>query len=100
MCPLKGMPIASINVDCVLCNIDEICLVKNPGIHILALNKTKIDNKIDGNLASIECHSIQRNYCNHNAVGIAVYVQDSSFDKITIRLDPPLSDLKGLCIEG
>ena len=90
------MSIAAINVNCLLCNIYKICLVKDLGIHILVMNKTNIDDKIEGNLVSIEYYSIKRNYRNHNAVGVAAYVQDSPFNKITIRLDLPLFDLEGV----
>ena len=43
----KGMAIASLNVNSLLLHIDEIrMLVKELGIHILALNETKLDKSI------------------------------------------------------
>ena len=94
----KGMAIASINVNSLLRHIDEIrLLVKDLGIHILAVNETKIDDNIDDDLVSIEGYLIKRS--NRNGGGVAVYVKDMTFDKITVRADLPLSNLEGLCIE-
>ena len=96
----KGMTIASINVNSLLRHIDEIrLLVKDLGIHILAVNETKIDDRIDDNLVNIEGYSIKRSDRNRNGGGVALYVKDKSFDKITARADLPISNLEGLCIE-
>ena len=43
----KGIVIASLNVNNLLLQIDKICtLVKDLGIHILAINETKFDENI------------------------------------------------------
>ena len=92
------MVIAYINVNSLLHHIDEICrLVQYHEIHILVMNETKIDDKIDDNLVSIDGHQIKRNDRNCNGGCISEYVKDSSFDDITVRADLPLSDLEGLC---
>ena len=83
-----------------LCHIDKIrLLVKDLGIHILVVNETKFDDKIDDNLVSFEGYSIKRNNRNRNGGGVALYIKDKSFDKITVRADLPISNLEGLCIE-
>ena len=91
------MPIASINVNSLLRHIDLIRLLINDlGIHILAVNETKIDDKVDNNLVSIEGYSIKRSDRNRNGGGVALYVKDASFDKVTVRTDLPLSNLEGI----
>lgn len=66
------MTIASINVNRLLCHIDEIrLLVKDLEIQILAVNETKIDDKMYDNLVSIEDYSIKRNDRNRNDGGVA-----------------------------
>ena len=48
------MPIASLNVNSLLLHIDEIrMLINELGIHILALNETKLDKSIDDSLVGI-----------------------------------------------
>ena len=41
LCFKEVMSIASINVNCHSCHIDEIRLVKDLGIHILAVNESR-----------------------------------------------------------
>ena len=79
------MAISSFNVNSLLRHIDEIRLLINDlGIHILAVNETKIDDKIDNDLVSIEGYSIKRSDRNRNGGGVALYVKDASFDKAFI----------------
>ena len=55
----KGMVVESLNVKSLLLHIDEIrILVKELGIHILALNETKRDKNIDDSLVNIEGYTI------------------------------------------
>ena len=49
----KGMTIATLTVNILLLHIDEIrMLVKELGIHILAVNETQLDDTIDDNLVN------------------------------------------------
>ena len=57
----KGMVIASINVNSLLLNIDEIhILVKELWIHILALSETELGKSIADSLVKIEGYTIKR----------------------------------------
>ena len=72
----KGMAIASLNVNSLLLHIDEIrTLIKDLGIHILAINETKLDRNIDDALVSIEGYSIKRCDRNRNGGGVALYIK-------------------------
>ena len=89
------MAIASLNVNSLLLHIDEIrTLVKNLGIHILAINETKLDGTIDVALVSIDGYSIKRRDRNRNGGGVALYIKDSIVDKCSIRVDLPESSLE------
>lgn len=56
----KGMTFASLNVNSLLFHIDVIRMFVNElGIHILALNETKLDNSIDYSLINIEGYTIK-----------------------------------------
>ena len=51
----KGMVVASLNVNSLMFHIDEIrLLIKEPGIHILAINETKIDKNVHDDLVSVD----------------------------------------------
>ena len=94
----KGMVIASLNVDSYQLHLDEIkCLLNEKGIHILAVNKTKLDNEITDNLLSIEGYSLHRKDRNRSGGGVAVYVRNSF--KHNRRTDIPDKSLELVCIE-
>ena len=64
----KGITIASLNVNSLLLHIDEIrMLVNELGIHILAINETKLDNSIDDSLVSIAGYTMKR--CDRDRTG-------------------------------
>ena len=74
-------------------------LVKELGIHILAINETKLDNTIDDKLVNIDGFTIKRRDRDRNGGGVAVYLKDTLLDKFTVREDVPKSFLELLCIE-
>ena len=77
----KGMAIASLNVNSLLLHIDEIrMLVKDLGVHILAINETKLDDNIDDALISIVGYSIKKRDRNRHGGGVAIYINDSIVD--------------------
>ena len=81
-------------------HIDEICLlIKELGIHILAINETKIDKNVHDDLVSIDGYTIKRGDRNRFGGGVAVYIKDTIFDKCTVRVDLPQYTLEALCIE-
>ena len=67
------------------------------GIHVLALNETKLDSKISKDLLKIENYKIER--CDRNREGgrIALYIKDGI--KYHVRKDLPDKSLELLCIE-
>ena len=96
----KGMVIASVNVNSLLLHIDEIrTLVKDLGIHILAINETKLDENIHDDLVSIEAYTMRRCDCNRHGGGLAIYIRDSIYDKCKLRNDIPVSSLETICVE-
>ena len=96
----KGMTIASLNVNSLLLHIDEIrMLVNELGIHILALNETKLDKSIDDSLVGIEGYTLKRCDRDRHGGGVAIYIKDTLLDKCTMREDLPKSNLELVCIE-
>ena len=94
------MTIATLNVNSLLLHITEIrMLIKELGIHILAINETKLDSTIDNNLVNIDGYTIKRCDRNRNGGGVAVYLKDTLLDKFIVREDVPKSFLELLCIE-
>ena len=92
--------VASLNVNSLLLHIDEIrATVKELGIHILAINETKLDGHIADELVDIDGFSIKRCDRNRNGGGVAIYVKDNLFDKCSVREDVPVSSLEAVCIE-
>ncbi len=96
----KGVVVASLNVNSLLLHIDEIrLLVKDHGIHVLAINETKLDTNVDDDLVSIDGFSIKRCDRNRSGGGVAIYINDALIDKCTVRDDIPVFSLEALCIE-
>ena len=74
-------------------------LVKELGIHILALNETKLDKSIDDSLVNIEGYTIIRHDRDRHEGGVAIYLKDTLLDKTTVREDLPNSALELICVE-
>ena len=74
-------------------------LVNELGIHILALNETKLDKSIDDSLVGIEGYTIKRCDRDRHGGGVAIYIKDTMLDKSTMREDLPKSNLELVCIE-
>ena len=90
--------IAPLNVNGLQLHLDEIkCLVNEKGIHILAVNETKLDSKITDDLLQIEGYTLHREDRNRNGGGVAVYVRNSL--KHNRRTDIPDKYLELICIE-
>ena len=94
------MTIASLNVNSLLFHIEEIrTLVRDLGIHILAINETKLDGNIDDTLVSIDGYSIKRCDRNRNGGGVALYIKDSIADRSSVRESLPETALESSCLE-
>ena len=92
------MAIASLNINGLRSHLDEIKLLLNDrGIHILALNETKLDASIPKELTEIPGYQQKRLDRTCNGGGVALYVRDSI--KLTSRDDVPSDGLEILCVE-
>ena len=71
--------------------------MNNLGIHILALNETKLDPNYPKELTSIAGYQQERLEMTCNGGGVSIYVRDSINYKP--RPDVPVEDLEIICIE-
>ena len=95
----KGMAITSLNVNGLRSHLDEVrLLIKDLGIHILALNETKLDcSSIPKELTEISGFQQKRLDRSRNGGGVSLYVKDTF--KMAARDDVPADGLELLCIE-
>ena len=94
----KGMAIASLNINGLRSHHDEIkLLLSDQGIHILALNETKLDASIPKELTEISGFQQKRLDRTCHGGGVAFYIRDSI--KMTPRDDVPSEGLELLCVE-
>ena len=94
----KGMAIASLNINGLRSHHDEIkMLLNDKGIHVLALNETKLDASVPKELTEISGFQEKRLDRTCNGGGVALYVRDSI--KMTQRDDVPSEGLELLCVE-
>ena len=88
---MAGMAVASLNVNGLRSHLDEVqLLINNLGIHILALNETKLDPNYPKELTSIAGYQQER-------LERTIYIRDSI--KYKPRSDVPVDDLEIICIE-
>ena len=94
----KGMVIASLNINSLLLHKDEVSsFINEKGIHVLALNETKVERKMGNNLLNINGYKIEREDRNNRGGGVAIYVKSSI--NYARRKDIPLDGLELVCIE-
>ena len=94
----KGMVIASLNVNSHLSHHDEIVsLIKEQGIHFLALNETKIDENCSSEVLQIAGYNFERLDRDRAGGGVAFYIRDTI--KYIVRKDAPSSSLELICAE-
>ena len=94
----KGMAIASLNVNGLRGHLDEAQhLIRNLGIHILALNETKLNPKFPKELTSVAGYQQERLERTCNGGGVSIHIMDSI--KYKRHLDIPTDDLELICIE-
>ena len=92
------MAVASLNVNGLRSHLDEVqLLINNLGIHILALNETKLDPNYPKELTSIAGYQQERLERTSNGGGVSIYIRDSI--KYKPRSDVPVDDLEITCIE-
>ena len=92
------MTIASLNVNGLRRHFDEIQnILFSLGIHVLALNETKLDEKHTEELTDITGYQQVRRDRTCNGGGVSIYIRDSI--KFRSRSDVPRHDLELICIE-
>ena len=94
----KGMLISSVNVIGLIRNLEELkLLLAEKGIHILAINETKLDNSVGNEIISVEGFTLRRNDRNKHGGGVAMYIKEGI--KYIVRGDLPIHNLELICIE-
>ena len=71
----KSMIIASINLNGLLKNIDEIKPLMDEGVHILAINETKLDNEISNEIVSLDSFELRRKDHNRHGGWVTIYIR-------------------------
>ena len=95
---IKGLTIVSLNVNGLRSHLDEVkSLIYDNGIHILALNETKLSPEYHKELTKIEGYRQTRLDRTASGGGVALYIMDSL--KYTWRNDLPIKDLELICVE-
>ena len=91
------MLIASLNVNSLRGHYDEIqLLLKNLGIHVLALNETNLDPEDPKELATISGYQQERRDRTGRGGGVSIYIRDAI--NYTRRNDLPDNQLELICI--
>lgn len=94
----KGIAIAFLNVNSLLCRHDQIAsLTLDHGLHVLALNETKLDNNIKDEIIYIDGFKLRRADINRSGGGVAIYINNTF--KLEVREDLPDNSLELLCIK-
>ena len=94
----KGMAIASLNVNGLRSHFDEVkILMADLGIHILALNETKLAPDYPKELTNVAGYQQEHMERTCNSGGVSIYIRDSI--KYKPRPDVPVDDLEIICIE-
>ena len=92
------MAIASLNINGLRNRLDEVqLLIRDLGIHILALNETKLNPEFPKEVTSVAGYQQERLDRTCNGGGVSIYVSDSI--KYKRRLDILTDDLELICIE-
>ena len=92
------MTIASLNVNGLRRHFDEIqSILFSLGIHILALNETRLDEKLPEELTEITGYLLVSLDRPCNRVDVSIYVRESI--KFKTRSDVPKNDLELICIQ-
>ena len=94
----KGLFIAALNINGLRRHLDEISsFINEKGIHVLALNETKLDNSYSKQLTNIVGYQKERKDRNSHGGGVALYIREPI--QYTRRTDLPFRDLELICVE-
>ena len=94
----KSFKIASLNVNGIRGHHDELKnLLVNTGFHVLALNKTKVDNDVPDQIIDIDGYKNERKDRTSRGGGIAIYLR--YYLNCTVRRDIVDFGLEIICVE-
>ncbi len=94
----KGMAYASLNINGLQSHLDEVqLLLGDLGIHILALNETKLNSEFPKEISNVAGYQQERLDRSCNGGGVCIYIRESI--KYKCRLDIPTNNLELICIE-
>ena len=92
-----GMALASLNINGLRSHFLEVQqLIRSQGIHLLALNETKLDPNYPKDLTNIPGYQQERRDRARNGGGVSIYVRDTI--KYKLRSEVPTDDLEIICI--
>ena len=91
----KGVAIASLNVNGLRGHLDEVQIIN--GIHILALNETKLDPNYPKELTNLEGYQQEGWDRTCNGASVSIYIRDSI--RYKTRSDVLIDDLEIIWIE-
>ena len=94
----RGLLICSLNAPSILKHKDEIdTLIRDNKIDILAINETKLDNRVKDETVAISDYCLKRFDRNRHGGGVAVYIREAlNFEH---RIDFPMGNLETICTE-
>ena len=94
----KGMALVSLNINGLRSHLDEVqLLMKELGIHIFALNETKLDPDYPRRLTKVNGYQQERLGRTSVGGGVSIYIRDCI--KYKPRPDTPSNGLELICIE-
>ena len=95
---LKGLKIASLNINIIIEHINELkVLMESNPIDILAINESKIDDTVSDNEIHINGYNIIRNDRNRNGGGVLMYIRKPLSFSERNDLVPDLLEI--ICVE-
>ena len=95
---LKGMKLASLNINSITKHIDELrILMKDKPLDLIAINESKIDDTVLDREIHIIGYNMIRKYRTRNGGGVIIYLRDTiSFSE---RNDLTSNSLEMICLE-
>ena len=94
----KGLLICSHNDPSILKHKDEIeILIKENKIDILAINETKLDNRIKNDTVAVDGYIVKRFDRNRHGSGVALYIGETL--DFELRDDIPKGNMESICIQ-
>ena len=87
---------ASLNINSLLAHIDELRICEDQTFDLLAINESKLDDKINNAAVSLDGYEILRKDRNRSGGDVAIFVRNSLNYLNRSNLGPP--DMEALCL--